>query len=355
MVTVRDVAREAGVSVATVSRTFSGAQFVRPEVREQVMAAAGTLGYRPNAVARSLRSENTHTLGLVIPNIMNPFFTSVARAVEDAARARGYGLVLGNTDEDPAKEAAYLDVLLQRRIDGLIVSPARASSPHLEEVVRSGVPMVFLDRYVEGVEAPVVRADGRRAVDRLVAYLAGLGHEKLAIVSGPPETISGSERLEAFVEGAASCGVSVPEEYIRIGDFRRQSGRKAMGELLGLKEPPTAVFAANNLMALGALQALSEAGVRVPEEISFASFDDVSWFPLVSPPVTAVAQPVGELGTATARILPEMMEGKGQPRSVILEAELVVRGSCGKPRDVKTPGGSEPRGQSSDTERRGGR
>ncbi|MGI9091641.1 MAG: LacI family DNA-binding transcriptional regulator [Gemmatimonadaceae bacterium] len=338
MVTVKDVAREAEVSVATVSRTFSGAQFVRPEVRERVLAVAGILGYKPNAVARSLRSENTYTLGLVVPNIMNPFFTAVARVVEDEARERGYSLVLGNTDENPDKEARYLDVLLQKRIDGLILSPARESSPHLREVERAGVPMVFLDRYVEGVDAPVIRADGKKAVDRLVAYLGGLGHEKLAIISGPPETVSGGERLKAFIEGAASCDVSVPEKYIRLGDFRRQSGKTAMGELLGLKDPPTAVFAANNLMALGALQMLSEAGVGVPEEISFASFDDVSWFPLVSPPVTAVAQPVEELGAATARILPDMVEGKEQPHSVILEAELVVRGSCAEPSGGATPG-----------------
>jgi LacI family transcriptional regulator len=195
-------------------------------------------------------------------------------------------------------------------------------------VERAEVPLVFVDRYAKGVDAPVVRADGRAAVDRLVRYLLDLNHEKLAIISGPPETVSGVERLEAFVEGAASRGVRVPEEYVRIGDFRRRSGRRAMRELLGLEEPPTAVFAANNLMALGALQALEEAGMRMPPNISYATFDDVSWFPLLNPPVTAISQPVGELGTAAARMLPEMVEGRGRPESMILEARLVVRGSC---------------------------
>jgi LacI family transcriptional regulator, galactose operon repressor len=328
LATVRDVAREAGVSVATVSRTFSGAQFVSSEVRERVKSSADRLGYRPNAVARSLRVESTRTLGLVIPNVMNPFFTAVARAVEDAAAERGYSLVVGNTDEDPEKEARYLEVLLQNRVAGLVVSPARAGSRHLSEVERAEVPLVCVDRYAKGVDAPVVRADGRAAVDRLVRYLLDLNHERLAIISGPPETVSGAERLEAFVEGAASRGVRVPEECVRIGDFRRRSGRRAMRELLGLEEPPTAVFAANNLMALGALQALEEAGVRMPQNISFASFDDVSWFPLLNPPVTAISQPVGELGSAVARMLPEMVEGRGRPESVILEARLVVRGSC---------------------------
>lgn len=328
MATIRDVAREAGVSVATVSRTFSGAQHVRPEARERVMATARKLGYRPNAVARSLRAQNTGTLGLVIPNVKNPFFTAVARAVEDAAREWGYSLMLCNSDENPDKEAEYLEVLLEKRVDGMIVSPARSASPHLEEVTRGGVPMVFLDRYVRGVEAPVVRADGRRAVDRLVEYLVGLGHERLSIISGPPETVPGAERLRAFLEGAEVRGVPVAPECVRVGDFRRESGARAMRELLNLDEPPTAVFAANNLMTLGALQTLHGAGVRIPDEVSLAGFDDVPWFELLAPPLTAISQPVSELGAAAARMLPRMVEGKEKPSSLILEAELVVRGSC---------------------------
>jgi LacI family transcriptional regulator len=330
--TIRDVAREAGVSVATVSRVFGGGG-VSAGTRERVLAASERLGYRPNAVARALRMEATRTLGLVIPNVMNPFFTAVARAVEDAARERGYSLILGNTDEDPEKEARYLEVLLEKRVDGIVISPARAASPHLGEIERAGVPVVFLDRYVAGVEAPVVRADGRRAVDELVGHLAGLGHRRLAIISGPPETVTGGERLESFLAGARRRGVGVPEERVAYGDFRRESGARAMRRLLRLEEPPTAVFAANNLMALGALEELDRAGVRVPEEMSFASFDDVSWFRLLRPPVTAIAQPIRRLGEAAAKMLPEMVEGRRRPESVVLEAELVVRGSCAAPGD----------------------
>ena len=317
------------MSVATVSRTLNKAGRVSPGVRERVVAAAESLSYRPNAVARSLRAQNTQTLGLVIPNIGNPFFTQVARTIEDAARGRGYSLIFGNTDESPEKEAEYLDVLLEKQVDGLIVSPARAASPQLEEIARNGVPVVFLDRFVRGIEAPVVRADGRRAVDELVEHLASLGHEKLAIISGPAETVPGRERLEAFRKGAAKRDVPVGEDYVKVGNFRRESGFKAMRELLDLDEPPTAVFAANNLMALGALQVLKRAGMRMPEDISFASFDDVSWFELVEPPVTAIVQPVGELGAAAAEMLPALVE-EGEVESVILEAELVVRGSCGR-------------------------
>lgn len=331
MATIKDVAREAGVSVATVSRTFSGAQHVRPEARERVMATAKMLRYRPNAVARSLRAHNTGTLGLVIPNVTNPFFTAVARAVEDEARERGYSLMLCNSDEDPNKEAEYLKVLLEKRVDGLIVSPARTASPHLEEVTQADVPIVFLDRYVRGVEAPVVRADGRRAVDRLVEYLVSLGHERLSIISGPPETVPGAERLGAFLEGAEARGVPVMPECVRVGDFRRESGARAMRELLDLSNPPTAVFAANNLMTLGALQTLHGARVRIPGDVSVAGFDDVAWFELLTPPLTTVSQPVTELGAAAARMLPRMVEGEKRPGSLIMEAELVIRGSCGRP------------------------
>lgn len=315
--------------MATVSRTLNRSDRVSPEVRDRVVAAVESLRYRPNAVARSLKSRNTRTLGLVIPNVTNPFFTQMARAVEDTARVRGYSLIFGNTDEDPEKEAEYLEVLLEKQVDGLIVSPARATSPQLEALVRDGVPVVFLDRYVQGIEAPVVRSDGRRAVDELVEHMVGFGHEKLAIISGPSETVPGRERLDAFLDGAEKRTVPISEECVKAGDFRRESGFEAMRELLNLKEPPTAVFAANNLMALGALQALKRAGVRVQEDISFASFDDVGWFELVEPSITAIAQPVRELGTAAAEMLPALVEGE-EAESVILDAELVLRGSCGE-------------------------
>ncbi|MBA2693048.1 MAG: LacI family DNA-binding transcriptional regulator [Rubrobacter sp.] len=330
MATIKDVAREAEVSVATVSRSFSGSQPVSAEVRERVREASRRLGYRPNAVARSLRVEATKTLGLVIPNITNPFFTEVARAVEAAAWVEGYGIMLGNTDEDPRKEERYLDVLLGKQIDGIIISPARSESPHLAEVEAAGVPVVFLDRAAAGVDAPVVRADGRLAVGAIVEYLANLGHERMAIISGPPETVSGEERLGTFLEEAERLGMEMPPEMVRTGDFRQESGERAMRDLLALEHPPTAVFAANNLMALGALTAARKAGVSIPAELSFASFDDSTWFELMRPSISAISQPIEELGGAAARTLVESLEG-GRPASTTLAAELVLRESCTEP------------------------
>lgn len=328
--TIRDVARDARVSTATVSRVLSGKNPVSDEFRERVLDAVERLEYQPNALARSLREETTKTVGLLVSNVMNPFFTAVARAVEDSAAERGYSVVLCNADEDPSKEERYLDTLLQRRVDGLIVSPARAESPRLSRIGNNGLPVVFVDRAIEGIEAPVVRADGRRAVEELVEYLVGLGHRRMAVISGPQEVVSGRERLEAFLGAAERLGVPVAAARVEIGDFRRESGREAVLRLLDLVPPPTAVFAANNLMALGALQGISEAGCRIPEDLSLASFDDVTWFSLMSPPITAIAQPARELGAAAARMLLEVAEKRERPESLILEAELVVRGSCGR-------------------------
>ncbi len=329
--TIKHVAEAAGVSTATVSRVLSGKNPVSEEVRSRVLSAVESLEYRPNALARSLREETTKTLGLVVSNVMNPFFTAVARAVEDAASEKGYSVILCNADEDADKEDFYLDVLFQKRVDGLIISPARNRSRQLSRYVRAGVPVIFVDRSIEGLGIPTVRVDGRRAIEELVEYLVRLGHERLAIVSGPPEVVSGAERLNAFLDGARKRKVTIPEEYVRLGDFRRESGRQAMRELLQLRQRPTAVFAANNLMCLGALQAAKEAGCRIPEDISIASFDDVTWFELLEPPVTAITQPTQELGAMAARMLLEVLEEDRKSESRILKAELVVRGSCGVP------------------------
>lgn len=329
--TIKDVASLAGVSTATVSRVLTGKNPVGDEARRRVLSSIEYLGYRPNVLARSLRAETTKTIGLVVSNVMNPFFTSIARAVEDTAGDKGYSLILGNADENPSKEDKYIDILLGKRVDGLIVSPARAQSPRLTRIVDEGVPMIFLDRSIVGIDVPVVRADGTRAVRELVDYIVKLGHERLAIISGPPEVVSGRERLDAFMSMAGSLGVPVTEDYVKIGDFRRKSGREAMRELLELRQPPTVVFASNNLMALGALQAVKEGSYRVPEDISLAGFDDVSWFELMSPPITTIGQPTQELGSAAIRMLIDIIENGQQPESQTMEAELIIRGSCREP------------------------
>ncbi|MFD3655606.1 LacI family DNA-binding transcriptional regulator [Streptomyces sp. NPDC058620] len=327
MASIKDVAARAGVSVATVSRVLNSHPSVSPDARRRVLAAVDVLGYRPNAVARSLRTDQTRTLGLVISDVLNPYFTELARFVEEEARAHGYSVIIGNADERPELQDHHVRTLLDRRIDGLLVSPADGGTPLMLDVARGGTPMVFVDRWIPGVDVPVVRADGREAIRDLVAHLHRLGHRRLAIIAGPAATTTGNERVEAFREALREHGLALPDTYIGQGDFQADSGRRATESFLALAEPPEVVFAADNLMALGALDAIRARGLRVPQDIGLAAFDDIPWFVHTDPPITAIAQPTGELGRAAVRALVDLIEGRS-PRSVTLPARLVVRSSC---------------------------
>lgn len=334
MASIKDVAAEAGVSVATVSRVLNGHPSVSPDARTRVLAAVEALGYRPNAVARSLRTDQTHTLGLVISDVLNPYFTALARSVEEAARAHGYSVIIGNADERPELQDHHVRMLLDRRIDGLLVSPTDGGSPQILEAARAGVPMVFVDRWIPGVDVPVVRTDGGPAVRDLVAHLYRLGHRKLAIIAGPAATTTGNERVEAFREALREHGLPLPDAYIGQGDFQAASGRRATARFLALSEPPEVIFAADNLMALGALDAIRARGMRIPQDIGIAAFDDIPWFVHTDPPITAISQPTGELGRAAVLALVDVIEGR-PPQSVALPARLVVRRSCGEGEEPK--------------------
>jgi LacI family transcriptional regulator, galactose operon repressor len=329
MLGIKDVALHARVSVATVSRVLNGHAAVRPGTREKVLAAIDELGYRPNGVARSLRTHHTHTLGLVISDVLNPFFTALARAVEDEARAHGYSVIIGNADEQPALQDHHIRTLLDRRIDGLLVSPTDHCSPLLPGVARSGVPVVLLDRWIPGVDAPVVRTDGRQAIRDLVAHLHALGHRRLAIITGPATTSTGNERTDAFREALRAHGLPLPDAYTEHGDFQAASGRRATARFLDLPEPPEAVFATDNLMALGAMDEIRARGLRVPDDIALAAFDDIPWFLHTDPPLTAIAQPTDTLGHSAVRALVDLIEGR-PAAPVALTARLVTRRSCGE-------------------------
>ncbi|MEU8588044.1 LacI family DNA-binding transcriptional regulator [Streptomyces sp. NPDC048664] len=332
MASIKDVAAVAGVSVATVSRVLNDHPSVSAAARARVLAAVEALGYRPNAVARSLRTDQTRTLGLVISDVLNPYFTHLARSVEEEARALGYSVIIGNADERPDLQDHHVRTLLDRRIDGLLVSPTDGGSPLMLDAARGGTPMVFVDRWIPGVDVPVVRSDGRTAIHDLVAHLYALGHRRLAIIAGPAATTTGQERVEAFRRAMGAYGLPLPDAYTGQGDFQAESGRRAMERFLELAERPQVVFAADNLMALGALDAVRARGLRVPDDIALAAFDDIPWFLHTDPPVTAIAQPTGDLGRAAVRALVDRIEGR-TPESVILPARLVVRRSCGESHD----------------------
>ncbi len=342
MTTIKDVANFAGVSTATVSRALTDRPGVSSETRRRVRRSAKRLGYRPNAVARSLRVERTRTLGLVVSDVMNPFFTELARAVEDEARAAGYAVILGNADESALRQDECVEVLLDRRVDGLLLSPTVGGSALIKAAVREGHPVVFVDRAVEGLDVPSVRADGARATRALVDHLVALDHRRLAIISGPEDTVTGRERRQAFTDAVAAHRLELPDPYVEIGDFQASSGHDAMIRLLGLPSPPSAVFAADNLMALGALQAAREMGRRVPDDVAIACFDDTPWLALLDPPLTAIAQPIAQLGRTAVRALLDRMAGR-RVASQMLDCHLVVRRSCGEPAtlaEAEAPGAS---------------
>ncbi|MFF5262707.1 LacI family DNA-binding transcriptional regulator [Actinomadura viridis] len=330
MASVKDVARHAGVSVATVSRVLNDSVPVLPGTRDRVLAAVAELGYRPNAVARSLRTDATRTIGLVIGDILNPFFTELARAVEDEARALGYSVVIGNADERPDRQDHYVGTLLERRVDGLLLCPTAEVTPLVRDMVRDGRPLVFLDRTLPGLDVPAVRVDGGAAIAELVRHLYALGHRRVAFITGPALLSTGRERTEAFTAAMRAHGLPVRPEYLEAGDFQAASGRAGAARLLDLPEPPDAIFVGDNLMALGALDEIRARGLRIPQDVALACYDDLPWFTHLDPPVTAVAQPVRELGRRAVRVLAGRMEGRAVS-SVVLPARLVVRRSCGEP------------------------
>lgn len=347
MATIADVARHAGVSTASVSRALSGRAGVSPAVRERVLRSATALSYRPNAIARSLRMDTTQTIGLIVSDVMNPFFGELAYAIEEEAHRQGLSIILCNANEDTARQDEYIDLLLGRRVDGLLLTPALRTSPALAAAAERGTPMVFVDRAVPGAAAPVVRADGSRATAELVEHLVRLGHERLAVIAGPQQTLTGRERLRAFRAAVRGHGLPLPRTRVCVGDFRMDSGRRAAARLLDLADPPSAVFVADNLMALGAVQEMRDRGVHIGRDVAIAAFDDPPWFRLLDPPLTAVSQPVTEMGTHAVRTLVDLRAGR-PVSSLTLDCRLVVRASCGEG-DSPAPRPAGPRPASAPT------
>ena len=335
MATIKDVAQRAGVSTATVSRVLAGVT-ASPATRDRVMAAASELSFRPNAVARSLRSTGTRTVGLVVSDLLNPYFTELARAVEDTARAAGYAVIVGNADENPSQQDHYVRILLERQVDGLVVVPTVETSPLLREAAATGHHLVLVDRSAEDVAAPLVSADGGPAIEDLVAHLAANGRRRLAVIAGPEHAGSSRERLLAFRGAAARHGLEVPDDAVVHGDFRSRSGAEAMVRLLDGPRRPDAVLISNGVMGLGAVSVLQErvGDLRVPDDLAVAVFDDMPFFQLLRPTLTAIEQPTTEVGRSAMELL--LAQIAGQPaQDVRLACRLVLRQSTeGSPADA---------------------
>jgi LacI family transcriptional regulator len=330
MATMKEVAKLAGVSVATVSRVLNNKPNVSPELRSKVLEAVQELNYQRNRVARSLRVRTSQIIGLIISDIQNPFFTSVVRGVEDVAYDHGYTLLLCNSDEDPAKERLYIDTMLAERVAGVIVSPVAEVDNYSSVPLRAGVPIVAMDRRMRDLDVDTVVVNNVEGAYRAVSHLIELGNHRIGFIGGPSQTTTGKERQEGYKRALAEHGIKLDQGLIRIGDFKQDSGYQRACELLEMDDPPMAIFAANNLMTLGALNAIHEKGLNIPRDIAIVGFDDMAWAPSLNPPLTAVAQPTYELGCTAADLLLQRIADKG--REIVemkLEPILIIRDSCG--------------------------
>jgi LacI family transcriptional regulator len=330
-VTIRDVARAAGVSTATAARALGGYGHASPAARRKVSESARMLGYRPNAVARALVSRATTTVGLVVGDIENPFFAAAARGLADVMDAHGYTVLLANADEDAERERRAVDALRARQVDGMVVVPAPGASPgHLADLVAARIPLVLLDRVVAGVEADSVLVRNAAGAHAAVAHLVALGHRRVGVVSDLPEITSSAERISGYRRALRAAGIEADPGLISIGGPTQADGEAAALRLLDRRDRPTAVFTANNFMTVGALRAARALGLRIPSDLALVGFDDLDWTTLVEPPVTVVSQPVTELGrTAGQRLLRRLGGDRAAPRRIRLEARLIVRRSCG--------------------------
>ncbi len=328
-VTIRDVARLAGVSVTTVSHVLNETRYVEPETEGRVRRAVEQLGYRPNLLARSLRRRETATIGLLIPDNSNPFFAEVARVIEDAGFTAGYSVILCNSDLSEEKQARYIDVLLAKQIDGLILISSGFGPARLERIRSERVPVVIVDRELGDVPVDQVIVDNDQGGCFAGAYLARLGHRRIGCITGPSDITPSAGRLTGFRRALSDAGVELTPDATVRGDGRYASGGEAMDELLRRDLGLTAVFAHNDLMAIGALGALRRAGLRAPEDVSIIGFDDILQAAAMAPALTTIAQPVTELGQVSIRLLlDQIAQRTEQPSRVVLPTTLIERESC---------------------------
>ncbi|GHF31018.1 LacI family DNA-binding transcriptional regulator [Streptomyces fumanus] len=343
MPTMADVARSAGVSVATVSHVLNDTRPVLPHTRQAVLDAIEELGYTPNTLARSLVTARTRSIGLAVSAVSNPYFTDILQGVETAALEGGYSLLIADPHDDPGHERQVVQLLHERRVDGMIVAPSADPRALVAYLRRHRVPTVFLDRTVDVPDGDAPHIDqvcaaGAEPTTRLVTHLAGLGHRRIGLVAGRPGLSTTRERITGYRHGLAAAGLPYDERLLVHGDSEAAGAERATAELLSLAVPPSALVTANNAMTIGALRALRDRGLSVPGDMALCCFDDFDWADLFSPRLTAVAQPSWELGAQAVRLLLDRLAEPDRPaRTVRLPCAFVHRASCGCPEDTPPP------------------
>jgi LacI family transcriptional regulator len=337
---IAEVALVAGVSKSTVSRVLNErTEYMRDETRQRVLDAVATLGYRPSAVARSLVSKRTQAVGLLISDVGNPYYPEVIHGVEDIALAHGYDVFLCNTNYKLERGMAFVQSLADKQVDGVLVMTSRMSDDLLAGLAERGLPVVLIDWELPAAQGVVgtLAIDFETGIREAVDHLVGLGHRRFAHVAGPLNLRTSRTRRDLFLAALAGRGIAPEQVLVLEGDLRIQGGRHAVPALLAGPEPPTAVFAANDLMALGVIWGARELGARLPEDLSVVGLDDIQLAAEVSPPLTTVALPRHEIGSRAMRMLLDLLPLSAKPQAVpifqeVIGTQLVVRGSTGRPK-----------------------
>jgi len=338
MANIKDVADRAGVSITTVSHVINQTRYVSEELIERVNKAMEELDYHPNSLARSLRSGKTKTIGLVIPDISNQFFAEISRKIEDKGFEHGYSVILCNTDDDPNKEKSYIDVLIAKQVDGIVFISAGEISDNLKKTITLNVPIVIADRDIKDIQSDIVLVNNFLGGYEATQYLIGLGHKRIGCISGPSPVTPSAQRLQGFEQAMREAGLPIDPSLIVSGDFRYQSGESAMQKLLDNPQPPTAVFAFNDMMALGAIRAIYNKNLKVPSDISLIGFDDIPLSQAIFPTLTTMAQPIQEMASLVVDLLIEKIQlyerhfqtqkEKPEYKRVLMKAKLIERDSC---------------------------
>jgi LacI family transcriptional regulator len=332
LITLNDIARKAGVSVSTVSRVLnrkSQKNRISPKTAKLVMEAAKELNYRPHQLARGLRLKRTLTIGLVVPDISNPFFAHVTRMIQKNAYEYGYSMIVCNTDEDIDTEIEQIYLLRGKGVDGYIIMPVGVENDHIVELIDFDKPLVLLDRCFNQLETNSVVVDNYNGSYNATKYLIEQGHKRIAIIQGLINTSTNSERVQGYKDALKEYGISVDKKLIVGNDFRKDNGYIETKLLLATPDPPTAIFTMSDLITLGALEAIKEGDFTIPDDISIISYDDIDFAPYFKSPLTAVRQPKESMGKVAVKLLIEDIKQKGRnaKQKIILKPELIIRDS----------------------------
>jgi LacI family transcriptional regulator len=344
-VTIRDVARHAGVSPMTVSRVINGSAPVSPATKARVEAAIAELGYVPSRLARGLSARRTGTIALIVPDVANPFFTLIVRAAEDVARRAGYRLILCDTRADLDLEGEVIGEMIAHRVEGMLIVPVSdRSRAHLRRLTRFGVPFALVDRTVSGIDADTVVGDSTAGARQLVEHLILLGHQRIGIIVESDAVSTARDRRRGYEAALKAAGLEASPDFVAVTQVDPEGGREGMRRLLELEPPLTAVFTVNNLVAVGAIEAVRAAGLEVPDDVALVCFDDIEYASRLHPFLTVMEQPAETFGTLATQLLLERIEGRGpkHARRVVLPAQFIVRRSSGVHRATRPTGAALP-------------